>query len=87
VVAAERRVTFGGERARSIHLEPWLNGRVHELWDEGESFETGKMIECDPPRRIVFTWRDAEDLWYPLHDGDCQGQPGRHGRPTDRAGD
>lgn len=53
--------SFGGDRARSIHLEPWLDGRLYELWDDGDSFETGRVIECDPPRRIVFTWRDAEN--------------------------
>jgi uncharacterized protein YndB with AHSA1/START domain len=53
--------SFGGDRAKSIHLEPWLDGRLYELWDDGDSLETGRVIECDPPRRIVFTWRDAEE--------------------------
>jgi uncharacterized protein YndB with AHSA1/START domain len=28
---------------------------------DGEEFRTGRVIECDRPHRIVFTWRDEHD--------------------------
>lgn len=52
--------SFGGDRAKEIHLEPRVGGRLYEKWADGDEFQTGRVIECDPPRRIVFTWRDEE---------------------------
>jgi uncharacterized protein YndB with AHSA1/START domain len=53
--------SFGGDKASSIHLEPWPDGRLYEQWVDGDRFETGRVTECEPPDRLVFTWRDAED--------------------------
>jgi len=50
---------FGGERG-IIHLEPWVNGRVFESFEQGESeraFQTGVVLVWDPPHRLVFEWR------------------------------
>ncbi len=50
--------SFGGDRAREVHLEPRVGGRLYETWVDGDEFETGRVIACDRPHRIVFTWRD-----------------------------
>jgi uncharacterized protein YndB with AHSA1/START domain len=57
----EEGYSFGGDRAREVHLEPWVGGRLYERWVDGEEFQTGRVIECDRPHRIVFTWRDEHE--------------------------
>jgi uncharacterized protein YndB with AHSA1/START domain len=57
----EEGYSFGGDMAREVHLEPWVEGRLYERWVEGEEFQTGRVIECDRPHRIVFTWRDEHE--------------------------
>jgi uncharacterized protein YndB with AHSA1/START domain len=53
--------SFGGDRAREVHLEPWVGGRLYERWVDGDEFQTGRVIECDRPHRIIFTWRDEHE--------------------------
>jgi uncharacterized protein YndB with AHSA1/START domain len=53
--------SFGADRAREVHLEPWEGGRFYERWVDGDEFQTGRVIECDRPHRIVFTWRDEHE--------------------------
>jgi uncharacterized protein YndB with AHSA1/START domain len=57
----EEGYSFGGDRAREVHLEPWVGGRLYERWADGEEFQTGRVLECDRPHRIVFTWRDEHE--------------------------
>jgi uncharacterized protein YndB with AHSA1/START domain len=57
----EEGYSFGGDRAREVHLEPWVGGRLYERWADGEEFQTGRVLECDRPHRIVFTWRDKHE--------------------------
>jgi uncharacterized protein YndB with AHSA1/START domain len=57
----EEGYSFGGDMAREVHLEPWVEGRLYERWVDGEEFQTGRVIECDRPHRIVFTWRDEHE--------------------------
>jgi uncharacterized protein YndB with AHSA1/START domain len=47
---------YGGERAATIHLEPWVGGRFFERLVDGDELRVGTVTECDPPRSIVFTW-------------------------------
>jgi len=54
----EEGYSFGGERATGIHLEPRAGGRLYETCVDGDEFQTGRVIACDRPHRIVFTWRD-----------------------------
>jgi len=56
----EEDYSFGAERATGIRLEPRVGGRLYETWADGDEFQTGRVIACDRPRRIVFTWRDAQ---------------------------
>lgn len=52
--------SFGGDRAKEIHLEPRVGGGLYEKWVDGDKFLTGRVIDCERPNRIVFTWRDRE---------------------------
>ena len=48
----------GGDRADKIFLEPKVGGRFYERFSDGEEFEVGRVIACEPPTRIIFTWKD-----------------------------
>lgn len=50
--------SYGGERADKIFLEAKPGGRFYERFTDGELFEVGRVIACEPPKRIVFTWKD-----------------------------
>jgi uncharacterized protein YndB with AHSA1/START domain len=49
--------SFGGDKSKEIHLEPRAGGRLYERWVDGDEFEIGRVIECEVPHLIVFTWR------------------------------
>jgi uncharacterized protein YndB with AHSA1/START domain len=51
--------SYGGARAKEVILEPVVGGRFYERYTDGHEFEVGRVIACDPPRRIVFTWKGA----------------------------
>jgi uncharacterized protein YndB with AHSA1/START domain len=48
--------SVGEEKAQSVHLEPRVGGRIVETDDDGTRHLWGEVIECVPPRKIVFTW-------------------------------
>jgi uncharacterized protein YndB with AHSA1/START domain len=50
-------LTFGGERAHEIFLEPRVGGRFFERFRDGEEFEIGKVTAYDPPARVAFSWK------------------------------
>ena len=52
--------SYGGDRAKEIHLEPRVGGRFFERFVDGDELEVGRVTICDPPRRIVFSWRDPD---------------------------
>ena len=52
--------SYGGDRADKIFLEPKVGGRFYERFSDGEEFEVGRVIACEPPSHIVFTWRDPD---------------------------
>jgi uncharacterized protein YndB with AHSA1/START domain len=52
--------SYGGDRAREIHLDPRVGGRFFERFVDGDELEVGRVTLCDPPHRIVFTWRDPD---------------------------
>ncbi len=52
--------SYGGDRAKEVHLEPWVGGRFFERFVDGDELQVGRVTLCDPPGRIVFTWRDPD---------------------------
>lgn len=52
--------SYGGDRADKIFLEAKPGGRFYERFSDGEEFEVGRVIACEPPNRIVFTWKDPD---------------------------
>jgi uncharacterized protein YndB with AHSA1/START domain len=53
----EEGYSFGRGRAKEIHLEPWIGGRLYERFVDGDELQVGRVIACEPPHRIVFTWK------------------------------
>ena len=56
----EEGYSFGGDRASEIFLEATVDGRFYERFVDGDELQVGRVIECEPPHRIVFTWKDPE---------------------------
>ena len=56
----EEGYSYGGDRAKEVHLEPRVQGRFFERFVDGDEFEVGRVTVCEPPDRIVFTWRDPD---------------------------
>jgi uncharacterized protein YndB with AHSA1/START domain len=54
---SHRGYSFGGSRLKAVCLEPVAGGRFYERYTDGEEFEVGRVIACEPPQRIVFTWQ------------------------------
>jgi uncharacterized protein YndB with AHSA1/START domain len=52
--------SYGGDRAKEIHLEPRIGGRFFERFVDGDELEVGRVTLCDPPHRIVFSWHDPD---------------------------
>src|SRR5262249_47262836 len=50
------KYTYGGERAQDVFLEARVGGRFYERFKDGEEFVIGRVVACDRPRRILFTW-------------------------------
>jgi len=54
---SNRGYSFGGGRLTGVCLEPIAGGRLYERYTDGEEFEVGRVLACEPPKRIVFTWK------------------------------
>ena len=52
--------SFGGDLTRGIFLESKVGGRFYERFSDGGEFEIGRVIRCDPPNVIAFTWKAPE---------------------------
>jgi uncharacterized protein YndB with AHSA1/START domain len=56
----------GGERV-AVAVEPREGGRWYERAADGSEADWGRVLEWDPPNRIVLTWR-IDGRWQPLAD-------------------
>jgi len=44
------------ENAKSLVFEAKRGGRIYEIEASGREREWGRIKECEPPRRVVFSW-------------------------------
>ena len=47
------------------NVSDWKKGSTWQMATAGEKPEvycTGKVLECDPPKRLVISWADPDDL-------------------------
>jgi uncharacterized protein YndB with AHSA1/START domain len=54
------KASYGGDRAQDIFLEPRIGGRFFERFVDGDELQVGRVVDCDPPNRITFTWKSAD---------------------------
>jgi uncharacterized protein YndB with AHSA1/START domain len=55
---------IGAAALRDCVIEPKVNGRWYELDEDGTACEWGKVLEWDPPRRLVLAWQLGADFKY-----------------------
>ncbi|GAB3310498.1 hypothetical protein GCM10027511_22990 [Hymenobacter humi] len=51
-----RPYSAGKERVDDVTVEPRVDGRVLETWDDGTEVEWGRLLVWEPPHRLVMTW-------------------------------
>ena len=56
----EEGYSFARDRASQIHLEAVVGGRLYERLADGEELVIGRVVECDAPNQIVFTWKGPD---------------------------
>ncbi len=61
-----------------VVLEPRAGGRIYERTPSGEEHDWGEVLECSPPRRLVYLWHlrfdrsdatEVEVTFHPVPDG------------------
>ena len=55
---------IGKAALKDCVIEPKVNGRWYERGDDGSECEWGKVLEWDPPRRLVLAWHLNEGFQY-----------------------
>ena len=55
---------IGRAALKDCLIEPKVNGRWYELGEDGTECEWGKVLEWDPPRRLVLAWQLNEGFKY-----------------------
>lgn len=48
--------SLSGAQARSVVFEAEKGGRIYEIDATGREREWGRVKECEPPHRLVFSW-------------------------------
>lgn len=56
-----REYTWGQEALAGIRIEPREGGACVEEGPEGFRCDWGRVLACEPPRRLLFTWQIAPD--------------------------
>ncbi|MCO1656707.1 SRPBCC domain-containing protein [Pseudonocardia humida] len=46
----------GGDRVRDVTVEPHVDGRVYETWDDGTVREWGRLLAFQRPHRFAMSW-------------------------------
>jgi uncharacterized protein YndB with AHSA1/START domain len=55
------RYSVSQERTRDVVFEPLPGGRVYERRDDGQTFEWGRVLVWEPPRRLVMSWHPGRE--------------------------
>ena len=55
---------IGKAALKDCVIEPKVNGRWYERGEDGSECEWGKVLEWDPPRRLVLAWQLNEGFQY-----------------------
>lgn len=53
--------TWAAESLEKIAIEPAINGRCYEIGPHGFRCDWGRVLQFEPPHRIVFTWQIDPD--------------------------
>ena len=53
--------TWAQSTLEGIAIEPKEGGRCHETGPHGFSCDWGRVLACEPPQRLVFTWQISPD--------------------------
>jgi uncharacterized protein YndB with AHSA1/START domain len=48
--------SIGESRTKSVHFEARVGGRIYEVVDDGTRHMWGEVLECEAPKRLVFSW-------------------------------
>ena len=51
------RHRFSRDKTGVLRFEPGVGGRLIEIYDDGETWEVGRVSAWDPGARLVFEWR------------------------------
>ena len=54
-------LSIGAERIARIVFEPRVGGLIYEQHKDGRRFQWGRVLEYDPPRRVVIAWHPTKD--------------------------
>jgi uncharacterized protein YndB with AHSA1/START domain len=49
--------SIGEGKVSAVVVEPGLDGRIYERWDDGTEYGWATFTVWDPPRRFVMSWR------------------------------
>ena len=56
-----RTHSVGEDRAAAVVFESGVGGRIYETVDDGAEHEWGRVLEWDPPARVLYTWYPGRD--------------------------
>jgi uncharacterized protein YndB with AHSA1/START domain len=51
-----KQYSVSRERTKTCVLEARADGRIYEVRDDGETFEWGMVLVCEPPHRLLLGW-------------------------------
>lgn len=54
-----QQFSYGGARAKELHLECQVGGRLYELLTDGTEYIIGTVTEYEEPHLLSFTWGHA----------------------------
>ena len=54
-------LSIGGERIARIVFEPNVGGLIYEQHNDGRRFQWGRVLEYQPPHRVVFAWHPTKE--------------------------